>query len=470
MKPDKITAKLNDTHFLLGGFRRKSAIKKLLASPTAADLGLLVKALDNNHPDADKILAGLRHLHSKREPQKIAYLWEAFAQYPHPDLAVVLTKQGWPKDLPIPTVLIRKLLATATPDADAKVIAALAVFATALPVTDEIANDEIYTAWLRRQSHTLDKLITEQKRQPANPALKALHALVNGILHHYQNLNDTDGKLLIKAYTLAPQPFRERIARTVAKSTDSTIKEAFRLALMSADLSPAERIASLKQVNDQDGLFEQVRSLNLLQTLDLCQYWASQTARPSRPAQAAVVDRVVTAYRSLGRFLVEPVPKLPEGMVDIFEYWHEQRPFDSDLRHDLKNKDPFTQARGLYLGAERNLLDESALTAAAISPHWPLRLIARLVDPNNITPTEDHVLWVSACAGDALLLQAPIAGSPDDYARHCAQLTQAKDTAATGMNSLLEILCAFQGAFIAHGTSLAEPANHPPEPYTAPPD
>jgi len=58
------------------------------------------------------------------------------------------------------------------------------------------------------------------------------------------------------------------------------------------------------------------------------------------------------------------------------------------------------------------------LAAAAKNEHWPERLVARLADPALLAQgAEDHVMWVSACAGDAALIQAPIGGTPEDYGR-----------------------------------------------------
>jgi len=66
------------------------------------------------------------------------------------------------------------------------------------------------------------------------------------------------------------------------------------------------------------------------------------------------------------------------------------------------------------------------------------------------------VLWVSACAGDAALLNAKIDGTPEDYKRNNNQLNKASTPEAARMRSLLEILCAFQGAFIASGITAVE--------------
>ena len=68
----------------------------------------------------------------------------------------------------------------------------------------------------------------------------------------------------------------------------------------------------------------------------------------------------------------------------------------------------------------------------------------------------DHVLWVNACGGDAGLLQVPILGSPEDYARHSQQLKQARGPAAGRVRALLEILCTYQSAFVASSINVEE--------------
>jgi hypothetical protein len=144
-------------------------------------------------------------------------------------------------------------------------------------------------------------------------------------------------------------------------------------------------------------------------------------------------------------------------MVDIFDLWRAEKPSDADLRADLDGDEPFRKARGLYLGHERGLVEAKRLADAARSDHWPERLIARLVDPAALAGAkEDHVLWVNACAGDAGLLRAPIGGSPEDYARHSANLKQASGAAAGRTQALLTILCTFQGVFVAGGITLDE--------------
>jgi len=286
---------------------------------------------------------------------------------------------------------------------------------------------------------------------------EALHALVAGDLAQYQNLQDQDGRLLSHAYALASPVFRSQITLTVANSTDRRLKQAYRLALSSETLSHAERIDSLIRVNDDDGLFELCRKLSLAEVLELCQYWAQTANRPSLPEQAAVVEQAVAAYRRLQYLQRGPEQKLPKGLVDIFDYWYSQQPSDGELRSDLRAEDPFEQARGLFLGYQRQLVGQAALTAAADSKHWPLRMVAQLLDPQGLGKTaKDHVQWVRSCADDAVILQIPIAATPFDYACHTRQLQLTHQPSAARRHCLLEILCLFQGAFVGSSTEVLE--------------
>jgi len=451
MTLDQARARLFDTGFLLGGQRRRSAIKVLVQSPGRDGVLALVDALGRGHPKPKEILRALARLSPAAEPAKVEALWSAFAGDSKPDLAGVLARLGWPVGRPVPAKLARDLLSAATEGAAPAILQAVAVIARALPVRDEAGNDAIYAAWIRSQSAELERLIAEQGRQPATPALEALHALVTGRLERYAALKDEDGALLVQAFALAPEPFRARLAQSVAVSPNRAIKEAYRRALASGVVDPAQGVENLKLVGDEDGLFEQTRRLRLLEVLDLCERWAGSPGRPTDPGRRAAVDRAVDAYRGLGAFQVEPGPELPDGMVDIFEHWRSEKPSDAELRADLEAEDPLRKARGLSnLGQERGLVDAGRLAGAARSEHWPERLIARLVDPAaSAGAEEDHVLWVNACAGDGALLWAPIGGTPEDNDRHSTRLRQARGPAAARTRALLSILCTFQGVFVA---------------------
>src|SRR3990170_1371340 len=362
---------------------------------------------------------------------------------------------GWPPGCTLEARFVRAVLAAATSAAAPEVLHAVAVLARALPVKDESLNDGIYAAWIRCQSAELEKLIDEQARQASSPALEALHALVTGRLERYAELNDADGMLLVHAFNMAPEPFRARIARTVGASPDRGLLENYRRALSSVTADAGRNVENLKLVGDEDGLFEVTRSLRLLEVLDLCERWSASAGRPAGTQQRAAVERALAAYRTLGTlgtFKVEHAAPLPDGLVDIFEWWRNEKPSDAQLRSDLDAPDPFQRARGLYLGREGGLVDDACLRAAAASDHWPERLVARLLEPDLFSEAEhDHVFLVNACAGDASLLHSPIDGMPEDYARHTALLGRARGSIGSRTRAFLEILCAFQSVFVASG-------------------
>ncbi len=446
-------------HAIYGAWVRNNSrvFDQLIADPARRPgldtLRLFAQVLgQSRHHRLAQCSAILRALSPTADAEAIEALWALFADAPSPALAGVLAELGWPAGRAVPTKLARDLLALAGEDTDQALMRAVVALAAALPVADEAGNDAIYAAWVRSQSPELESLIARQGREAATPTLEALHALVSGDLQGYAALHDQDGTLLVQAFAMAPEPLRQRLARTVANSPDRGIKDAYRRALQSGALDPAQRVENLKLVGDEDGLFEQTRHLRLWDLLALCERWAQGPSRPTPPDHRAVVEQAVAAYRGLGAFQVDPGPKLPDGMVDLFDHWRGERPADDDLRADLGAEDPFRKARGLYLGYERGLVDAPRLAAAAGSDHWPERLMARLIAPG-LDPAagarDDHVLWVNACAGDAALLGTPVLGTPEDYTRHSERLKEAAGPAAARTRALLSVLCAFQGVYVA---------------------
>ena len=319
----------------------------------------------------------LRQLSPLRDGKNIAALWAEWAQAPSPGLARILSALGWPPGGTLETRFVRAVLAAATSAAAPEVLQAVAVLARALPVKDESLNDGIYAAWIRCQSVELEKLIDEQARQASSPALEALHALVTGRLERYFELNDADGMLLVHAFNMAPEPFRASIARTVGASPDRRLLENYRRALSSVTTDAAGNVENLELVGDEDGLFEVTRSLRLLEVVDLCERWSGSAGRPGGTQQRAAVERSLAAYRTLGTlgaFQVEDSAPLPEGLVDIFEWWRNEKPSDEQLRSDLEAADPFQKARGLYLGREGGFVDDARLRAAAAVSYTHLTL------------------------------------------------------------------------------------------------
>ena len=353
---------------------------------------VLADALANNHPDAARIDIVLRQLSAERDTGKVLALWGRWAQAPTVPVAAILAHLGWPTGCAAQPKIMRDILAAVNQDAASEILKAVTAFARSLPVADEGINDAIYGAWMHSQSDDLEQLITEQERQPGNPALEALHALVAHRLERYAALHDESCHLLIQAFTMAPEPLRERLARAVAASHDRRLKAAYREALAGSGADTASNVDNLKRVADEDGLFESCRSLRLMQALDLCERWAGIAARPSGASQRAAVDRAVAAYRRLQDVEPENIPVLPAGMMDIFDWWRMQELGDAQLHADLEADDPFVKARGLYLGHGRGIVDTARIAAAAASENRPQPLKGRAVLPSIF-------FFSSSCAG-----------------------------------------------------------------------
>ncbi|MDO8812569.1 MAG: hypothetical protein Q7J38_11160 [Gallionella sp.] len=420
---------------------------------STASVIALAEALDKGHPDAARIGIVLRQLSAERDTGKVLALWGYWAQALTAPVAAILAHLGWPPGCAAQPKMVRDIFTAVNQDTAPEILKAITVFVRSLPVADEGINDAIYGVWMRSQSGDLEWLITEQKRQPGNPALEALHALVAHRPECYTALHDENGHLLIQAFTMASEPLRERLARAVAASHDRRLKAAYREALAGSGADATSSVDNLKRVADEDGLFESCRVLRLMQVLDLCERWAGIAARPSGASQRAAVDRAVAAYRRLQDVEAESGPTLPVGLVDIVDWWRAQEPDDAQLHVDLDADDPFIKARGLFLGHGRGIVDATRIAAAATSEHWPERLMARLVDPVFCAqPGEDHVCWASAFACDAALLNARVGGTPEDYARHTELLAAGQADARN--RGLLEILCAFQAVFVGAGITV----------------
>lgn len=405
--------------------------------------------------DDSLIVTRLRQLDSSVDGETVEALWACLASQPSAALAAVVAELGWPPLRPVPAKLAHDLLGLAADDAEAEILAAATVLARALPPDDEALNDRLYGAWVRTQASELESLIIEQARQPATPALEALFALASGQLARYAALEDRNGDLLVEAFALAPETCRVRVARTIAASPDRLLKLAYRRALRSSAVDAVRSAENLALVGDEDGLFEQTRHLTLLQLLAVCERWATSKARPSQPRYRAAVERAVEAFRALGEVEGERGPELPDGMVDLFDYWRAEAPPDAELRADLEDEDPFYTARGLYLGRERGLVDADRIARAAKSAHWLLRLVGRLLDPIAITEAKsDHVVYVNACAADAQLLTTVVGGTPDDYDRSLAGIRDASGPGAPREQALLRLSSIFQAVFVSGGITV----------------
>ncbi|MBF0423399.1 MAG: hypothetical protein HQL73_10445 [Magnetococcales bacterium] len=423
----------------------------------------LVEALVQGHPDDAQILSALGRLSIDSDGDKVEVLWQRWGENPQISLARVLTNLGWPSDRPVNIPVLRKVLSAAKTDAPSEFLKCVVELTRCSPVDDPILNDAIYAAWVRSQSKELEALITEQGRQPGSIGYEVLHILVTGRMEHYAPIRDKGEEIETTSFTdafdKASHPLRERLARAVGASGDRRLMALHRMAVARGqnDVDPSLKVANLILAGDEDGLFDVSEHLQLVNVIELCEHWVKTSARPSNPEKRQIVERAVQAYRTLGEFRVEPGPELPEGLVDIFDYWRKQESNDADLRTDLDSEDPFRRARGLYLGQERGLVEKDRFTKAFHSKHWPERLVAYLANSSFLAKAkDDHVFWMSVCAGDASLLGSRIGGSPDEYQYNTKRIEQAHGPAAARTRGLLEILCNFQKFFVGGLVALDE--------------
>lgn len=167
MPVDEAGRRLHDATFLLGRFRRQSAIRELAAAPDTGSAIVLAEALEKNHPDAARIDAALRQLSAARDAVRVHALWEHWAQSPTAPLASILAQLGWPPEQPVQAETARAILAAAGQDAAPPILKAVTAFARSLPLADGETSDALIAAWLRSRSEDLGQLVIERNRQPS---------------------------------------------------------------------------------------------------------------------------------------------------------------------------------------------------------------------------------------------------------------------------------------------------------------
>jgi hypothetical protein len=313
---------------------------------------------------------------------------------------------------------------------------------------NERLNDELFEAWCKRESTELEALIKSQGRKPARLELEALFHLVTGQPRQYQALNDDNGQYFLQAYLMAPASFRPRINETVAKSGHAQLVAIYRKVLAGREGFDGQLyVNALKAAGDEDSLFDLLRDQTLMEALDFCKRWAETGRLPAGGRRRQAAEAAVKAYRALGQATFEQGPAPPEGLRDLFAVWQEP----SANPPDPKASDPLLRAQALYLGQQAGPGTDRQIEEAARSDDWPLRLVARLLNPA-LAGTADHVQWIGALSGaDGDVLGAPLRGTSNDYMRYSKRLAQARQggRAETHGVRLLEILCAFLGAFVA---------------------
>lgn len=491
---------LFDTTFLVGGFRQRRALKSLAECPDANAAEVLAEALAKRHrrsKEIRRILSGFPNDASLNN--KIVRCW---LQHPSPELeafiaehrrvpgqdmvdelwrrwlkdreerlgkllvqlgvpgatqdtqAFSMWKLGCPVKLKAEQRYIRAVMRWAG-DADPDIRRGLLKTVEQLP-NDEQLNNEIVEAWAKHESSELEDLIGKQGRKPARTELEALFYLVTRQVRAYQGLQDEGGEYFLQAFHLASPAFRQRINDTVVKSGNARLVEIYSKAMAGREgFDRQVYLQALKIAGDEDRLFESLREMKLIESLELCQRWAETSQLPKQDRRRQAAQRAVQAYRGLGQLTFDEGPTPPAGLRDLLAAWKQEPVSDDQRRQDAKAADPLLRARALYLQGLSSANDPQGRQAAT-SDDWPLRLVARLLNPE-LAAADDHVQWLGVLTGmDADVLGASLAGTSVHYKRNSDRLAQARrgGPAAERGARLLEILCAFQGAFVSGDISL----------------
>lgn len=472
MTINEAKAKLADTTFLFGGFRRRAALKALSLNPDPVAAEILVKAVDQGHPDARPIKAALLDASSREWIDRMWQIWSGSRQAWLGDLllkkgtaftgegqvrTVSLLKLGREKhgtesclEIPATKKTVLEMLGFAT-DKDRDIQTSAVDYISSLPVKQEW-NELIVDEWIRTGSPFLEKVLMEQGRLPFDPAKEALLFLVTDRVRAYKEMKDEDGLLFMEAFAMASPSMRQRINNAVIESKDGILAETYRRAMeggkgMDSDLALRALMAS----GNEDGLVDAAKNLDMAKLLDLCERWKNNGKRPNDRKKAQVIENALAAYKRMGAFEIEPAKALPPGLKDIFEVWNAMQLKDEDIRQDLKAEDPFVRARGLFLGSRNGIVRQDILREKAGSKDWPERLVAAILCPD-ASFKEDHVHWVKVCAGfDAELLAAKVECGPDEYER-CEGM---RETLRKGVGplaarslALLDVVQTFRGFFI----------------------
>lgn len=473
--------KLYDRTWLLGGFRRKAAVHELAASADPEAAVVLAQAMITNHPLTPRIRAILAALRPPSDQAKIDQLWRLWGTGRAAALKAFLHERQWSVSqgllqelaaadayaagavalmagtddhLGADAASVRVALQLATADQDQEVRAAALRWLERLP-NDEGLNNELCAHWARSESTELETLLRTQQRVPGNLTLEALFALVTGQAEAYLGLQDPDGERFRAAYAMASETQRGRIRDLVIGNGDARLVEAYRRATLAVGRhDPQTELDAAVARDDHDALFEAMRHLTLQDALPYVQQWADSGKRPRDPRRRQVVDTAVAAYQAIGTLEIDAAPAPPKGLTDLFAHWQARGMSEAELRQTLASGTPFERAGALYVGHGKGLLARDALHKATRADDWPVRLVACLLSPVALDQAaDDHVAWIGACSGvDAELLQAKLAGTPDEYRARSGQLADARRTKtlpAQRMCALLQLACTFQGAFVA---------------------
>ena len=113
MTPHEAKARLTDKFPVLGYFRRRAAIRALASWDDPSGVCMLADAIDDGHPDQERIVVALRGLSTERDSDRIVALWSHWSRVPRPALARNLVDLGWHTGRPVVLAELAAAVATA---------------------------------------------------------------------------------------------------------------------------------------------------------------------------------------------------------------------------------------------------------------------------------------------------------------------------------------------------------------------
>ncbi len=314
-------------------------------------------------------------------------------------------------------------------DADPGLAAAATRWIGALP-NDQQVNDVIVDEWLRSSDQALFEILRDQRRLSSDGGKEALLLLLWGDVKAYQALGDAEGRLLAEALAIVDAGGRERIVETLQKGRDAALADQLRRASMRVQgMDAGLGLRALLASGDEDRIVDAAREMKGRDLFDLVRRWSETGRRPKDPKKRAAVDQAVAALKNLPKIEVEPAPKLPDGLDDLLEVWAKHKASDAELQQDSQHPDPLVRARALFVGVRSGKVDQAVLKAKASSEDWLERFVAAL-NGAHPDPKNDHVYWITVCAGDdSGSGDAVVACGPDEFGRSQARLSELRQKA-----------------------------------------
>lgn len=386
-----------------------------------------------------------------------AYLTRALAS--EEDFVIELAfKSGSAAQLPASVITVSEALRLLR-GKDAAVTSAVREWLGKLP-RDQRYHDVIVDDWLRTDDAFLGKLLRDGQRFPSDAGHEVLLRLLWGDASGYVAMDDTDGRYLAEALVAANEGRRAGIVKTIQGSRDGALADRFRRASLKVQgMDTGLAIKTLQASGDEDRLVDAVREMTGAELFEQCSRWAESGRRPTDPKRRDAVDRAVALLKNQPTITIEPAPALPAGTEDVLAMWaSDSRPV-GELRADLANPDPFIRAGAMFALAQRGDVEKAQLNEKASSADWPERLAATLAGAE-VDVSNDHVYWVSLCAGlDEGTHQAKVACGPDEFevsAQRLATLREAKTPLARRTANELEVLQIFR-ALSSRGELVVSP-------------